>query len=593
MSAPFPIPPQTGIKLRRHKVKTGCRTCKIRKIKCDEGRPACRRCLSTGRACDGYGIWGGGGNRYEQRTTRATAVSCSTPPAITSTTPSKLQIQKTFAASLISTATPEEQSCFDFFRDRTSRRLCAVFGSSIWNAIVFQASANEPVVLHAVLALGSAHRRKEHDGVGRDRSLVLPDRQERFMLWHYTKAIECLKPHALPSGEVSVRTALIACLLFYCIEMMRGNYATSRMHLDSGTRLAVNTSQSTIVNGKSVVPRTELVDDSLMQTLTRLQVHCALAAHYSQRLDSPTQSLCNALPASKFQSVGEAWSCIDQVIEGIDHMKNEYHRTPDPESWPASYRDTLNRDRCFTLAALHTWLRTYDATIKDASSRSKHYEVFSFQLLRPYHTMATIKAATCLSLDNQLIFDDHASRFAAVVAQSKEIMDAADRLRIKSSLAPTDQLDSRAGRVNTDSGWVAPLYYTALKCRDHRLRTEAAKLLSSRWHMYSETFFNSDIAVAVVEEVIRIEGSSACAERVDYQPERDISVTGKIDVSRVPVESRIQETEVDFSENESGSFRLLCKRRNQGEWYVIATELHSSKRVWKRALIDHPTFEVP
>lgn len=36
------------------KVRTGCKTCKIRHIKCDERRPCCRRCLVHGVVCDGY-----------------------------------------------------------------------------------------------------------------------------------------------------------------------------------------------------------------------------------------------------------------------------------------------------------------------------------------------------------------------------------------------------------------------------------------------------------------------------------------------------------------------------------------------------------
>jgi hypothetical protein len=59
------------------KVKTGCLICKyaivprqsvdgllkhlkltdiirIRRVKCDEGKPNCQRCISTGRKCDGY-----------------------------------------------------------------------------------------------------------------------------------------------------------------------------------------------------------------------------------------------------------------------------------------------------------------------------------------------------------------------------------------------------------------------------------------------------------------------------------------------------------------------------------------------------------
>jgi len=36
------------------KVRTGCVTCKTRHVKCDEQKPRCQRCVSTGRQCDGY-----------------------------------------------------------------------------------------------------------------------------------------------------------------------------------------------------------------------------------------------------------------------------------------------------------------------------------------------------------------------------------------------------------------------------------------------------------------------------------------------------------------------------------------------------------
>lgn len=38
------------------KVRTGCVTCEIRKVKCDEGKPFCKRCCETGRNCDGYAV---------------------------------------------------------------------------------------------------------------------------------------------------------------------------------------------------------------------------------------------------------------------------------------------------------------------------------------------------------------------------------------------------------------------------------------------------------------------------------------------------------------------------------------------------------
>lgn len=39
-----------------NKVRTGCQTCKIRRKKCDETKPACLRCTTTGRNCDGYAL---------------------------------------------------------------------------------------------------------------------------------------------------------------------------------------------------------------------------------------------------------------------------------------------------------------------------------------------------------------------------------------------------------------------------------------------------------------------------------------------------------------------------------------------------------
>lgn len=39
---------------RQRRVYTGCLTCRIRKVKCDEAKPTCARCNSSRRQCDGY-----------------------------------------------------------------------------------------------------------------------------------------------------------------------------------------------------------------------------------------------------------------------------------------------------------------------------------------------------------------------------------------------------------------------------------------------------------------------------------------------------------------------------------------------------------
>ncbi|KAK4143080.1 sterol uptake control protein 2 [Dichotomopilus funicola] len=47
------LPKRTVVRPRPHpKTRTGCRTCKRRRVKCDESRPSCRRCIKSGLPCD-------------------------------------------------------------------------------------------------------------------------------------------------------------------------------------------------------------------------------------------------------------------------------------------------------------------------------------------------------------------------------------------------------------------------------------------------------------------------------------------------------------------------------------------------------------
>ncbi|KAH9205237.1 hypothetical protein DL95DRAFT_233000, partial [Leptodontidium sp. 2 PMI_412] len=99
-----------------------------RKVKCDGGRPACQRCVSTGRVWDGYGIW---------------VRNCVARHEVPVSNP-------TIAVS------EDEYSYFEWFTHRTVIKLPGLFGSSFWDTLLFQACSNEPAVLHAVIALSSA-----------------------------------------------------------------------------------------------------------------------------------------------------------------------------------------------------------------------------------------------------------------------------------------------------------------------------------------------------------------------------------------------------------------------------------------------------
>lgn len=53
-TVPIPQPRVRRSRASRPKVKTGCLTCKSRRVKCDEAKPGCLRCVRFGHKCEGY-----------------------------------------------------------------------------------------------------------------------------------------------------------------------------------------------------------------------------------------------------------------------------------------------------------------------------------------------------------------------------------------------------------------------------------------------------------------------------------------------------------------------------------------------------------
>ncbi|KAL1866664.1 hypothetical protein VTK73DRAFT_4567 [Phialemonium thermophilum] len=50
------VSPSRRPKRHHHKSRLGCRTCKQRRVKCDEAKPACARCVSFGAVCEYLGV---------------------------------------------------------------------------------------------------------------------------------------------------------------------------------------------------------------------------------------------------------------------------------------------------------------------------------------------------------------------------------------------------------------------------------------------------------------------------------------------------------------------------------------------------------
>ncbi|KAB8289496.1 hypothetical protein EYC80_010657 [Monilinia laxa] len=206
------------------KVKSGCITCKARRVKCDgtkKSKPQCLRCQKFGRTCDGYA--------HET-------------PSRGSMMPIQPRIPTAdfYTPSISLEATEEEGRYFRYFCDRTAYQLPGYFNPSFWNHIILQESHNVTSIRHAVIAIGALNKAIEEAPRPHLKVNVIQDINKKhleFAVLQHLKAIQALNRYLSSVNGPQLRTALMACLLFVCFETIQGSYASSVQQTYGGLKL--------------------------------------------------------------------------------------------------------------------------------------------------------------------------------------------------------------------------------------------------------------------------------------------------------------------------------------------------------------------
>ncbi|KAH7148221.1 hypothetical protein EDB81DRAFT_791780 [Dactylonectria macrodidyma] len=463
--------------------KSGCKTCKIRRVKCDESRPACRRCTSTGRICDGYGIWG----REE---------GLSSTPSHTHT------ITHSTHLGLISKLSREDQQQFHWFSHQTVKRVSGVFSISFWKTLVLQASHTQPAVLYAALALGSAHKRVMLDAGSRQSVPTSHklDHQQRATLRYYNTAIQLLHTHFNAKDKASTRIALISCIVFICLEYMQQRYETGYAHLQSGIKL-LDTVLGSPKSGDTLSDSSDwpkshgVVDDCLIETLHRLNLQTTLIKNGLIQSDS-IKAYCmrNSIPDA-FSSVEESRTHLDRLLSRAHHLEGESQKV-DVSKNSGSAFELLSLQQLLR-TDLMCWLQTHrklGAKLEQASRDRLGYE-----LLGIYHSMAYIITESAfypLHQDSSRC----TAHFESILSTTTTFVASVSPLLAEGRLS-----GHCPGRFNfiTDLGIIPPLFYTALKCPEPEIKHEATELLAKIIHR--EGIWDGPLASCIVTDVMRLE----------------------------------------------------------------------------------------
>lgn len=259
-------------------------------------------------------------------------------------------------------------------------------------------------------------------------------------------------------------------------------------HLQNG--LSILTSSRARVQGLQTVKHsssTEFINQNVHGIFSRLEAQLTLFGKTILDLHALETSEQNAIPTVPllFSNFFEAKSSIDLLITSslrfVASIKDRKYTGTLPMAAHIQQRELQG--------VLQQWLYRFEVLSKSMTQRND-FQTRREEILLRLHFMATfIWLATCLS-DFETIFDAYTKDFESIVSLAKEFS-------VLSNITSSFSLDMTV---------IPPLFLTAIKCRNSRIRQKAVQQLHAT--PVREGFWHSKIHAQVAERIIAIEDSA-------------------------------------------------------------------------------------
>ncbi|KAH7014163.1 uncharacterized protein B0I36DRAFT_338331 [Microdochium trichocladiopsis] len=227
--------------------RAGCSNCKQRRIKCDEAKPSCQRCLKRGLTCTGY---------TSIVPDASTAGQAQAEPCLSTSAAGKGSVTS-YAIPFRVPGSQADRQLLHYFCVVSASELSGYVLSDFWTRIVLQHAQHELVVRQAVVALSSVHQLLHSRKFGLKRSpdttgggwVYAPTNQYITPLIEssiaYNKALRSLRKYlrnqdtedateVRGSSIPNMIVPLICCAVFYCFESVQGNVEAAFHHLAAG-----------------------------------------------------------------------------------------------------------------------------------------------------------------------------------------------------------------------------------------------------------------------------------------------------------------------------------------------------------------------
>jgi hypothetical protein len=350
---------------------------------------------------------------------------------------------------------------------------------TLWKRSIPQLAYNEPAVFHALFAVNIVFEQAERNRGGPVQQIP------PLAIQSYNKAIQyVLRKDSLSNNDVYV--SLVVCILFVCLEFMKGDMGLSFQHIQGGFRILtdrnIRANSTDLVRASSLSVTDDLISD-LSSMLSRLRVQTLLfdpnllplgkrkelAAAFSGPMPWEFRSLAEA----RSHFVGLGGETVGLVLRT---SRTRYNLGSFDEHVPTQKRLAIE---------VQQWMHAFEGL------RAKHRQSWTWQQVKAANILnmqalaVSIWIATCLSLE-QSSFDMYRSEFQAIL-----------------DLAVGTVGHGRLSNFQFDLGVIPTLHFVGVKCRWPELRRQALKILgSAHWR---EMLFDSHRAYRAVYRVMEIE----------------------------------------------------------------------------------------
>ncbi|OBR14706.1 C6 zinc finger domain protein [Colletotrichum higginsianum IMI 349063] len=518
------------------RVKTGCITCKIRRVKCDEKRPCCSRCLSTGRKCDGYVSPPSGSHSWAQ-------LLRSAPP------------QKTIALTRLNrdgSAAVDRAALF--YHRVAAPALAGCLSKTFWTTAVAQVALQEPVAGHAVLALSSIF---ESFTEGVPSTTTTTTTTTTFAAWHYGEALRLLRTTR------DRALVLFVCVLFIAIELLRKNAAAVVTHCRHGINILNEIRAESGFLRRHVVP--------VMRQLSIVPFFYGADPKTFPLIDRPvflsSSSSSSSSPTRLFASVAEAYESqmalhtrlVRFLQIGEEARLAKGHVGPEPDrKWT----------RRFLMIDMDRWHESFRA-LKAGGCRHTGRDRTVLNLLEIRHIMGRVQISLFDSASER-DYDAYVDDYRAVIDLTTEAAAAEEEEEEEEAEydnAVRDPAGSpgpkRTSRVLTNDSVLEAdlstlLYTVVAKCRFLRLRLAALKLMEALARP-RENVWSRRITIVTARRLIEMEHDISLPDDLDEEDWGEKEDEEEADSVLPPEERRVVNVKFPYGNAERrGPLRNLC-----------------------------------